>query len=294
MLITTIEELQEDVGLLKPDNPLGIVYQAVEYSAMYDLLKDYLVTVDFQLYYKYSNRYLLNKYHTAFLKQNYDKIKQAILYALLSEEYRLKTLIETTTLEYDPLESYDITETIVTTATISANIVKGQQQNKRDTSQIVTKDEGGNSMEYGEHVTIGKDTTDYGENKTVTNQTDKVSPYNNDTYKPAEQHDGTSTNQAHKDEVSTSKTSQTHKDVGTDNNTRTQEAFSVTDNLGQRKDKNDRNDDINKNRRAHGRYGYVATQALIKAERELADLSIVEEICKIVLRTICSAVTFID
>lgn len=320
MEVTTIEELQEKVGLFEPNNPLGIIYQSIEYTEMYDLLKDYLVSADFHMYYKYGNRILMRKYDHAFVLNNIGRIKQAILYALVADEYRLKTLIATTKIEYNPIDNYDITETIVTTATISANIIKGSQSNKKSISEIKTTDGGTNTIQhgqqkqtgsetnnYGEQTNTKTETTDWGDKNTTTNNTLTVSPYNIDQYKPKEKNDGAEKIQAYTDinttdetigkrtdTISTSKTSNQYTDSETKNNTRTQTPYDISDTIGERTDKNDRNDDINRERHAKGRYGYTTTQSLIEAERKIADLSIVEEIIKIVLSTICNNVLYME
>lgn len=317
MEVATIDELQEKAGLFET-NKTGIIYRAVAQSDIEELLKDYIETSDNHMYYKYGDRILLRKYEHAYIMDNLNFIESAIYYALKAEEYRLKTLINSTNLEYNPINNYDITETIVTTATISANAVKGTQTNKKDVSQIKTTDEGGNSMKYGTSTVTGSDTTTYGEqsltgqdtteygNKTTSNNnTNTVSPYNIDNYKPNEHNEGSETVQQHtdtfntsrtdaehKDVVSTSKTTQEHTDTGTTNNTRTQSPHTETDTLGERTDTNNRNDDINKERHASGMYGYTTAQTLIEAERGIADLSIVEEIIKIVLKTICNSLAY--
>lgn len=48
----------------------------------------------------------------------------------------------------------------------------------------------------------------------------------------------------------------------------------------------------NKDRELHGRYGFTTVQSMIQAERELANLNVVEQIISIILRTICVGVLF--
>lgn len=320
MQVTTIEELQEKIGLLEENNPLGIVYQSIEYTALYDMLKNYLVTVDFQLYYKYGNRVLSRKYDHAFVMENYKYIKDAVYYALLSEEYRLKTLIDTTTLEYNPLDNYDITETIVTTTTISDKIIKGAQENEKSISQIKTSNDKSDTINTGAITETGNNTTEYGEQKNVNGQVldygqqsengtniETKSPYNDDMYHPRLQNTTQNTKTGyqdtvdidetigtHTDKVSTSKTTNARTDTTHTTNTRTQSPYTETDRIGERNDSNDRKSNEDKQRNVHGRHGYTTTQSLIQAERDISNISIVEEIIKIVLNTISTRLLWIE
>lgn len=346
MEVTTIEELQEKMGLFNENNPLGIIYQSVEYTALYDMLKDYLITADFQLYYKYGNRILLRKYEHAFIMENYDRIKQAVTYALLTESYRLKTLITTTLLEYNPIDNYAISETIITTTTIASNTIKGTQTNDRNVGEKINTIENSkttnigdysetgtnnttqgqqqntttSSTTYGEQINDTDTTTNYGERKETGTTTMTKSPYNASDYKPREQSSTNNTKNAVTDVVQTAETIGTHTDTNTNTenlgqkidtvstskqidartdketvkNTNTQNPYNITDTIGERKDSNNRNDNIDKQRDAHGRYGYTTTQTLIQAERDISNLSIVEEIIKIILKTICNSVLYVE
>ena len=98
----------------------------------------------------------------------------------------------------------------------------------------------------------------------------------------------------HIDKVSTSKLTQARTDSDTGSTSKTQSAYSIKNTLGDRTDETDRNNNEDKQRHVHGRYGYTTTQALIQAARDIANLSIVEEIIKIVLRTITLNVLFLD
>lgn len=104
-----MEALQEKVGLL--DNDSGIVTQAIKNSDIESLLAPYLETVDYQLYFNYANRIIIGKY----IKDGEPKtslLKKSIYYALKGNEYNLRTLIETTNLDYDPISNYEVHETI--------------------------------------------------------------------------------------------------------------------------------------------------------------------------------------
>lgn len=137
--IVNLEELQDHFQLT--DTDAGVVYQALENTDLYELLSSYIETVDYRLYLDYANRIVIGKYY------KYDKeqqtiqykdslIKKAVYYALKGEEYNLRTLINSTNFEYDPLNNYMMEEEVKGTTSIGAYTM------------------------YGEHVTNG--TTSYG------------------------------------------------------------------------------------------------------------------------------------
>lgn len=124
-----MEALQEKVGLLENDS--GIVTQAIKNSDIETLLSPYLETVDYQLYFNYANRIIIGKY----VKDGEPKtslLKKSIYYALKGNEYNLRTLIETTNLEYNPISNYEVHETIDTTGNVSETLKYGA------TSQVTT------------------------------------------------------------------------------------------------------------------------------------------------------------
>lgn len=345
MEVTTIEELQDKAGLLAT-NKTGIIYRSVAQSDLEDLLKDYIETADFHMYYDYGNRLLTRRYEHAYVMDNLNYIESAIYYALKSNEYRLQTLITSTELDYNPIDNYAITESIVTTATIASNSVRGAQENNKNIGQITTTDKGTNSKQhgaisengtnnttygavsetgsentkYGQATVDGVQTTDYGTRTESGNDTMTKSVFNDNDYQPYEKHITQNTKQSvqdtvtnneiaqeHTDTVSTSKSVNERTDTNTTsktinartdsdsiNMTKTQNAYDIKDNLGERTDNENRKDNIDRQRKVNGRYGYTSTQALIQAERDIANLSIVEEIIKIVLKTIALNVLFID
>lgn len=346
MEIVTIDELQEAVGLLDANKEKGIIYNAVYETSLYELLEKYIDIADNRMYYAYGERRLSRKFEQAYILENYSFIGRAIYYALMSNEYRLKTLIATTELEYNPIDNYVIHESIITSATISASNIKGEQENSHNVGKITITDSGTVDTDFGsiketnhtetdygaisetssENTTYGKTTsngtqsTDYGARSETGSDTQTKSVYNDTGYKPLEKHDTTNNKEEvtdtvtenniineHEDKVSTSKnitehgdTSDNtrninqHTDVKTTDMTKTQDAYETNDSIGQREDTENRKDDINKQRDVNGRYGHTSTQALIKEERDIADISIVEEIIKIVLGAITLNVVFID
>lgn len=317
MEVTTIEELQEKSGLLDT-NKTGIIYRAVAQSDLQELLSKYIETADNHMYYSYGNHVLLRKYEHAYIMDNLNYIESAIYYALKSEEYNLKTLIDTTELDYDPLDNYVINETIVTSTTISDKFIKGTQQDKRSISEIKTTGNNSDTKQYGainetgsNETTYGQvndnttQTTNYGERTENSTNTLTKSPYNDAQYHPKERTTVNDVKNAvtdsvntleqidqHTDKVSTSKLTQARTDSNTGSNSTTQAPYNITDAKGERTDTNNRNGGENKKRNVKGRYGYTTTQSLIDAERKLADLNIAERIIQIVLRTICNNVLY--
>lgn len=124
--IMNLEELQEKVGLLENDQ--GVVYLSLFNTDLYDLLSPYIETVDYRLYFDFANRIVIGKYEKAVSTSKLSLVKKAIYYALKGEEYNLRTLINTTKLDYNPLENYELHETIVTTTSLSANMKFGEMQ----------------------------------------------------------------------------------------------------------------------------------------------------------------------
>lgn len=171
----TVEDLQSIVGLL--DNEQGVVYLSLFDTDLYDLLSEYIPTVDWRIYFDFANRIVIEKYAKMVSMSKLDVLKKAVYYALKGEEYNLKTLINTTKLEYDPLENYELHETIVNTSSISANMKYGElkdiaQINKKPFDVVTTTSYSKEKInieksmpERQEHTT----TTFSEENETVTN-----------------------------------------------------------------------------------------------------------------------------
>lgn len=119
-----LEELQEIIGFL--DSEQGIVYLSLVDTDLWELLEQYVYTVDYRLYFDYANRIVIGKYAKMISTSKLSLLKKSIYYALKGEEYNLRTLINTTKLDYNPLENYELHENIVTTASIAGNIKYGE------------------------------------------------------------------------------------------------------------------------------------------------------------------------
>lgn len=122
--IMNLEELQENIGFL--DSEQGIVYLSLVDTDLWELLEQYVYTVDYRLYFDFANRIVIGKYAKMVSTSKLSLLKKSIYYALKGEEYNLKTLINTTNLDYNPLENYELHENIVTTASIAGNIKYGE------------------------------------------------------------------------------------------------------------------------------------------------------------------------
>ena len=120
----SLEELQETVGILETDQ--GIVYLSLLDTDLYDLLEPYIATVDYRLYFDFCHRIVIKKYAKMVSTSKLSLLKKSVYYALKGEEYNLRTLINTTNLDYNPLENYELHETVVTTASIAGNIKYGE------------------------------------------------------------------------------------------------------------------------------------------------------------------------
>lgn len=110
--IVNLEILQERVGLLETDS--GIVTEAIHNTDLENILEPFLSTVDYQLYFNYGNRIVIGKYVKQTGELNTELLKKSIYYALKGNEYNLKTLIDTINLDYDPINNYEVHETIET------------------------------------------------------------------------------------------------------------------------------------------------------------------------------------
>lgn len=110
--IINLETLQERVGLLETDS--GIVTEAIHDTDLETLLEPFLTTVDYQLYFNYGNRIVIGKYIKQTGELNIELLKKSVYYALKGNEYNLKTLIDTLNLDYDPINNYEVHETVET------------------------------------------------------------------------------------------------------------------------------------------------------------------------------------
>lgn len=153
-----IEQLQESVGLLDTND--GIVTQAIVNTELETLLNPFLEAVDYQLYFNYANRIVIGKY-TKDGTPNTSLLKKSIYYALKGNEYTLRTLIGTTDLEYNPIQNYEIHETIKAenTGNDTMNFGKTSQVTSTSVSSfaVETKDEWGEDK-FIKDIGIGEKT----------------------------------------------------------------------------------------------------------------------------------------
>lgn len=385
--LMNLEELQETVGLLENDE--GIVHLSLFQTDLWDLLQPYIPTVDYRLYFDYANRIVIGKYAKLVSTSKLSLLKKAIYYALKGEEYNLQTLINTTKLDYNPLENYELHETVVTTASIAENIKIGEVTvsdnetvepydvttkkeyaedkvikevsvpTKLTTKQFehakqVTTDGINQTVSQTEH-TINTDTnTTIAELETTTNLTDvlgkrttnnedtnTVAPYDTSTFINNYQNTGETTQQTVTDTHNTIETVPEHKNNETSlqtfspqtetteaTNTKTSDAYTDsetttvtgyedtdtsirnprTDNetvsagekvtngsstTNEHENNKMRDDNINRQRDLHGRYGFNTVQTMIESERRLANLNVSDRIIDIIIHTICEGVLYL-
>ena len=186
-----MEMLQERAGLIETDK--GIVTQAINDTDLEILLSPFANTVDYQLFFSYANRLILGKYSRD-NELNLPLLRKSIYHALKSNEYNLRTLIDTTNLEYDPIDNYEINETINTTNKGTDNTKYGEQVQITSTTigkfdaetvydlgkQKETRDVGIGEKSYTETIEHGDMTTTGSNNTTNTiaernnTKTDKI------------------------------------------------------------------------------------------------------------------------
>lgn len=83
-----LEELQENIGFL--DSEQGIVYLSLVDTDLWELLEQYVYTVDYRLYFDFANRIVIGKYAKMVSTSKLSLLKKSIYYALKGEEYNLK------------------------------------------------------------------------------------------------------------------------------------------------------------------------------------------------------------
>lgn len=325
-----LETLQEQVGLL--DNDQGIVHLSLLDTDLYDLLLPYIPTVDYDLYFNFSSRIIIDKYAKMVSASKLSLVKKAIYYALKGEEYNLRTLINTTNLDYNPLENYEIHETIKTTASIASSTIHGELKSSDSTS--ITPYNNTTTTSYGAYnelieksipefnSTITESHSEYsetvagevnnGQRVTSGDSEHTVSAYNELTYQPSSKDETNTTTNAVKDTTSdvttipeytitTTKQESPRSDIDVHN--RGMHKDSVTEEHGEQKTSrestvnehnvnNNENQDQNRQRDLHGRYGFNTVQTMIEAERRLANLSISKMMTDIVIHTICQGVLY--
>lgn len=216
---------------------------------------------------------------------------------------------------YDKVSTSKNISEIVTTAD---DTIQNGKQSEKHTENITDNkglytETGSETHNLGKIETSEQGTTGIGQQENSKTDTLTHAPYNSNNYSPKDKTTTSETLGARND-VS-NKTSQTNpvtnsisssnnisahtdtidrstnitKDSVTDtrNNTTTQKPYSEDTETLSRNDKEDRNNNENKNRTLSGWQG-IAPQDLIAKQRELANLSIIEYICKIVINTIAN------
>lgn len=300
----TICDLQDKIGII--NNNHGIVYEAVQGTPLADLISDYVELADNDLYFNYTNRLLLNRYSDNLDVDNLTLIKKAVYYSLASNEYNLKTLINSANLEYNPIENYAIHETAEreetlsstrnygeSTATITQELGKGKviDTTADDGMKEVTTSKIGSQSDSA--------TKNIGARSQSSNNENTVSPYNSADYVPNSKNVGSVSDQAATDTENITKgarddSSTTETDPHTV--TQTTETDAKTDKETKvRSPRQDTIADTNKDKKSRdltGRYGFITTQSMVEAERNLANLNITNYISTIVVSTICEGVLY--
>ena len=300
----TICDLQDKIGII--NNNHGIVYEAVQGTPLADLISDYVELADNDLYFNYTNRLLLNRYSDNLDVDNLTLIKKAVYYSLTSNEYNLKTLINSANLEYNPIENYAIHETAEREETLSS------MRNYGESTATITQELGKGKVidttadDGMKEVTTSKigsqsdsTTKNIGARSQSTNNENTVSPYNSADYVPNSKNVGSVSDQAATDTENVTKgarddSSTTETDPHTV--TQTTETDAKTDKETKvRSPRQDTIADTNKDKKSRdltGRYGFITTQSMVEAERNLANLNITNYISTIVVSTICEGVLY--
>ena len=300
----TICDLQDKIGII--NNNHGIVYEAVQGTPLADLISDYIELADNDLYFNHTNRLLLNRYSENLDVDNLTLVKKAVYYSLASNEYNLKTLINSANLEYNPLENYSIHELTIreekmnSTRNYGESISTTTQELGKEKVIDTTEDDGMKEITTSKIGSQSDSTTkNIGARSQSTNNENTVSPYNSAEYVPNSKNVGSVSDQATTDTESVTKgarddSSTTQTDPHTV--TQTTETDAKTDKETKvRSPRQDTISDTNKDTKSHdltGRYGFITTQSMVEAERNLANLNITNYISTIVVSTICEGVLY--
>ena len=300
----TICDLQDKIGIL--NNNHGIVYEAVQGTPLADLISDYIELADNDLYFNHTSRLLLSRYSDNLDVDNLTLVKKAVYYSLASNEYNLKTLINSVTMDYNPLENYAIHETIDRETTLSSTRNYGEssstvEQNIGKTKVTDTTSDDGLTETVNSTIGSQTDSTtkNIGARSQSTNNENTVSPFNSADYVPNSKTSGSVSDEAATDSENTTKGARTDSQTTeTDPHTVTQttETDAKTDTqTTTRSPKTDIVTDSSNDKKTHeltGRYGFITTQSMIEAERNLANLNITQYISTIVVSTICEGVLY--
>lgn len=302
----TICDLQDKIGII--NNNHGIVYEAVQGTPLADLIADYIELADNDLYFNHTNRLLLSRYSNNLDADNLTLTKKAVYYSLMSNEYNLKTLINSTKLEYDPIKNHTVHEEVS---------MSGQNTNTKEYGESVsiskhdvgagkvtdtTTDDG---MKEVVNSNIGSQTDNttknIGARSQSTNNENTTSPYNSADYVPNSKNVGSVSDQAATDTENITKGARTDSQTTeTDPHTITKisENIAKTDtDTTTRNPYTDTSTDNNSGSTTRDISGLngtwqVTAQYLIEQERNLANLNITRYISSIVVSTICEGVLY--
>ncbi len=302
----TICDLQDKIGII--NNNHGIVYEAVQGTPLADLISDYIELADNDLYFNHTNRLLLNRYSENLDVDNLTLVKKAVYYSLASNEYNLKTLINSTKLEYDPIKNHTVHEEVS---------MSGQNTNTKEYGESVsiskhdvgagkvtdtTTDDG---MREVVNSNIGSqsdtNTTKIGARSQSSNSENTTSPYNIADYVPDNKNVTTVSDNEATDTINTTKGARTDSQTTeTDPHTitKTSENTAKTDtDTTTRNPYTDTSTDKNSGSTTRDISGLngtwqVTAQYLIEQERNLANLNITNYISTIVVSTICEGVLY--
>ena len=300
----TLNDLQNKLGIL--DSNHGIVYEAVQGTPLQDLLTNFIELADYDLYFNYTNRLLLSRYSDNIDADNLSLVKKAVYYSLASNEYNLKTLINSVNLDYNPIENYAIHETTEREETLSSTRNYGEstatitQELGKGKVTDTTADDGMKEVTTSKIGSQSDSTTkNIGARSQSTNTENTTSPYNSADYVPNSKNVGSVSDQAATDTENITKgarddSSTTETDPHTV--TQTTETDAKTDKETKvRSPRQDTIADTNKDKKSRdltGRYGFITTQSMVEAERNLANLNITNYISTIVVSTICEGVLY--
>lgn len=303
--IKTIHDVQEDVGFIK-NRENGIIEQAIQQTEISELLMPYARKADFVLTFQLGYRSILNMFvdNGQILTDN---IITAITMALDSNAYNLETILGTLDLDYNPIENMSITEQIVTTSTINANMMYDKISTSKNISEIQKTDTdtfngGSRNLTDNQTQNLGKidrnlnTTYNKGEQENTKSDTLTHAPFNVNNYTAYDKTDTNETLGSSKDTETTNDITQNVKNATVTStsysaytDTRTigsvQKPYDENTTINARNDKQDRKQNDNKNRTLKGVQGSSA-QDLILKQREIANVNVVKCICNIVLNVI--------
>jgi hypothetical protein len=206
----TIIDLQKVTGYPAE----GIFKQSITNTTLEEMFADYADKIDNVLFTQYGNRELFNSldFINALDVEKIEMIKTYILSEMLATQYKWEHIIETTKVTYNPVENYNMIEEETT------------NDNKKESDNV--------TIENGERTN----------NFSTTN---KISPFESDTFYNESEQDGNATENAY-----------------TDTNAREY----TTEN------------ELKRKLTRSGNIGVTTTQQMLESERKLADYSVIKQI----------------